>query len=140
MAHSSAFWRRWADIVIIAASAYCIAAATQVPLELATGDVDTAVRFQLWLPVAYVLAGVAGMASVFVAGRWPGVSKACVVLAVMLLISGFLALERLALLPVLSLGIPAVGMLVALPFMGPMPGPAEEAAEERAVRRRPPRD
>jgi hypothetical protein len=127
--------RRWTNIVVIAASAYCIAAATQMPLELATGDVGEVVRFELWLSAVYVLAGVMGMASVFASTRWPRFGRAPLVLAVILLISGFFALHGLALLPVLSLGIPAVAMLGALPFMGPMPGPGEEASEEAAARR-----
>jgi hypothetical protein len=130
----SAVRRRWADIVVIAASAYAIAAATQMPLELATADVDEAVRFALWLPTAYALGGALGMASIFVALRWPGPARVVLVIAALLLISGLLALERFALLPVLSLGLPAVAMLAAAPFMGTMPRPEEEAAEERTAR------
>jgi hypothetical protein len=126
--------RRWADIVVIASSAYAIAVATQVPLELATGDVEEAVRFALWLPTAYALGGVLGMASIFLALRWPRAARVVLIAAALLLGSGLLALQRFALLPVLSLGLPAVAMLAASPFMGAMPRPEEEAAEERAAR------
>jgi hypothetical protein len=126
--HAKRRW--WTNIVVIGASAYCIAAATHMPLELATGDVGEAVRFELWLSAVYVLAGVLGMAAVFTSTRWPRFGRVPLILAVALLVSGFFALHGVALLPVLSLGIPALAMLGALPFMGPMPGPGEEAAED----------
>jgi hypothetical protein len=131
---SSAFRRRWADIAVIAASAYALAAATQMPLELATGDVDEAVRFALWLPTAYVVGGILGMASIFIALRWPRAARVVLVIAALLLLSGLVGLQSFALLPVLSLGVPALLMLAAAPFMGAMPGPEEEAAEERLAR------
>jgi hypothetical protein len=131
---SSAVRRRWADIVIIAASVYAIAAATQMPLELATGDVDEAVRFALWLPTAYVLGGILGAASIFIALRWPGAARLVVVAAAIVLLSGLLALHGFAWLPVLSLGLPAIAMLGAAPFMGTMPRPEEEEAEKRTAR------
>jgi hypothetical protein len=121
--------RRWADIVVIAASAYALAAATQMPLELATGDVDTAVRFQLWLPVAYAVGGLLGIVSVFIALRRPPLARLVLAAGALFLVSGLFTLQRFALLPVLSLGLPAAAMLLALPFLGPMPRPEEEAAE-----------
>jgi len=129
---NTAYRRRWANIVVAAAGAYSLAAAAQLPVELGTGDAGETVRFEMWIPIAHTLAGVLGMASLFVAIRWPRFARIPLIAAALLLLSGFLALHRITLLPALSLGLPALAMVGAIPFMGTMPSPQEEAAEEAA--------
>jgi hypothetical protein len=134
VAHSEAYWTRWANIVVIVASAFSLAAAAQFPLELGTRPVSDTVRFELWIPTAHTLAGALGIGSLLVGVRRPRLARVPLVAAALLLISGFLAFHRITLLPALTLGLPALAMLAATPFVGPMPRPEEEEREERRTR------
>jgi peptidoglycan/LPS O-acetylase OafA/YrhL len=122
--------RRWANVAVVVVSAYSLAAAAQFPVELATPYVRETVRFPVWIPVVHALAGALGLAAVFTAVRRPGLARLPLVAGGLLLLSGFAAFHQLSLLPVLSLGIPALVMLGIIPFLGPMPRPEEEAAAE----------
>jgi hypothetical protein len=134
VAHSKAYRNRWTNIAVVVASAFSLAGAAQFPLELGTRPIPETVRWELWIPTVHTLAGVLGLLSLFLAIRNRGLARVVLVVAGLLLVSGFLAFERITLLPALTLGIPALLMLGAVPFLGPMPRPEEEAEAERRTR------
>lgn len=120
--------RRWADIVVIIASAYALSAASWFPPELAEGGVNEAVRFPAWLWMAYLAAGLLGFAGVFAASRWTALGKGLVALAGLIMLGSFLTMARITTLAVLSIGGTGLALLVAAVFVGPMPSPREERA------------
>lgn len=125
--------RRWANVVVILASAYALAAATHAsPPESVASLARDLVAAQGWLWGAYALGGICGFAAVFGSVRWPRLGRPLALAAGLLVLSGFLAVEELTPLTLLSIGLTGVALLAAGIFMGPMPGPEEEAREERA--------
>lgn len=129
--------RRWADVVVLAASAYAVAAAAWFPPELAAGGRNVAVEAPAWLWIAYVAAGVLGFAGVFAASRSAALGKGLVALAGVIMLASFLTLARVTTLAVLSIGATALALLGAAFFVGPMPSEREEAEADHAAGRRP---
>lgn len=118
--------RRWAVVVVIIASVYAFAAAIWFPPEVISGGGSREVRSEAWLWAAYALGGVLGLVGVFVALRWPALARGVVAVAGLLVLSGFFALRQITPLALVSLGLTGLALLVAAPFVGPMPTPEEE--------------
>jgi hypothetical protein len=117
--------RLWADVLLIVASVYALGAAIWVPPEIVSGGAEE-VSVPGWLQGAYALAGIIGIAALFIAHRWRVIARLLVPIAGLVLLAGFFALREITVLSVVSLGLPALAMLVAAGFVGPMPTPEEE--------------
>lgn len=122
--------RRWADVVVLVASAYALSAAAWFPPELAAGGTNEAVRAPQWLWIAYTAAGVLGFAAVFVASRATIPARIMTAGAGIIMLASFLAMATVTTLAVLSIGGTALALLLAAPFVGAMPSPREEERAE----------
>lgn len=120
---------RWADVLVIVASMYCIAAATWFPPEMISGGDSTAVAAEGWNWISYTAGGVLGVLGLFLALKWSVLGKISVGLGGLAVLAGFLTLRAFTTLAVLSLGGTALALLAAAPFVGPMPTPEQEGKE-----------
>lgn len=118
--------RRWADIVVIVASAYALAVAPWFPPEMAAGGDNEAVASPQWLWIAYALAGGLGFTGLFVALRSAVLAKVMVAAAGLIMLASFLTMAELTTLAVLSIGGTGLALVLAAPFVGPMPRPDDE--------------
>lgn len=118
--------RRWADVVLIVVSLYCVLSAGWAPLELLTGGAGTEVAESQGLWWSYALGGILGLAALAVSRRWPPVAKGLAAAAGLAVLAGFLTLDRLTLFAALSIGGSGLALLAAAPFVGPMPSPEDE--------------
>jgi hypothetical protein len=117
---------RWTNVVVLVVSVYLLASSVWHPPEMVEQGVQSPGVYPIWLTVAYVLAGVAGISAVFLSikRRWLG--RALTALAGVLILSGFLAVRNVTPLALISMGVSALALLIASFFMGPMPTPEQE--------------
>lgn len=118
--------RRWADVAIIGASLYALMIAVFSPQFVAPREAEAAVRAQGWWWGGTALAGALGIAAVLFALRSTLLARALTVLAGLLLLSTLLAFERIEWIAWVAVIVPAIVLLGAAPFVGPMPTPEEE--------------
>lgn len=118
--------RRWADVVVIVASLYSILSAGWAPLELLRGGGGSEVGQSQGLWWAYALGGILGLAALAASRRWPPLAKGLAAAGGIAVLAGFFALERLTPFAAFSLGGTGLALLLAAPFVGPMPAPEEE--------------
>jgi len=123
--------RRWADVAVIIASVYTLLAVAWSPPELFSGGDGYEVRYTGWLIIAYVGAGVLGLAGLLVGQKWQAPGRLLTALAGLCALSGLVALKPITLLGLVSLGGSGLLLLAAAPFMGEMPAPHQERREER---------
>lgn len=129
--------RRWADAVVIVAGLYTLAFALWAPTAAGGPEAgrEAADAVAWWW--AHYIAGAMAIGSLFLALRRPGLARGLLVLAAVVLLAGLLAYGRFDRTALLALILPAGAMLLAAPFMGPMPTPEEEGMT-RAERSPPP--
>ena len=120
--------RRWADVVVAFAGAYALAFAAWFPPELPAESTTVISQVGIW--VTYAVSGGLGLAALFVAMKWPRVARAMVVAAGVIMLLSFFTLGEVTLLAVLSIGGTGAAFLLASPFVGDMPSPAEERRHE----------
>lgn len=118
--------RRWADVVLIVAGLYVFFAAVWAPPALGPEAADAeAADHGLWW-VAHALGGALALLSVPVALKNVALARIMAGAAGLVLIGGLLAFHSIGWLAVRALLIPAILILGAAPFMGPMPTPEDE--------------
>lgn len=115
-----------ADLAVIIASIVALVATIRIPPELMTPEAEAPVASVRWLLAAYALGGLLGIGGVIAAIRWPRPARFMVGAGGLALLSGFLFLEELTAVSLLSLGLTGLVLLVAAPFVGAMPSPEEE--------------
>lgn len=120
---------RWADVVVIVAAIYAIAAATWFPPEMISGGDSTAVADEGWNWISYAVGGALGVMGLFLALKWSVVGKVSVGLGGLAVLAGFLTLRAFTPLAILSLGGTGLALLLAAPFVGPMPTPEQEGKD-----------
>lgn len=125
--------RRWADAVVIVLSVYAFFAAIWAPPEMATGADAEGVGSTGWMYLSYAIGGALGILGIFIAHKAEGVGRAVVLLAGIVVLSGFFALYEVTLIAVISLGVTGLGMLAAAPWVGPMPTPEQEGMPRRGL-------
>lgn len=125
--------RRWADVVIIIASAYALSAATWVPSEwVSGGDVPGAgAPATEWLWAAYMIGGVLGFASLFISLERPTVARVVAAVGGLAVLGGFFVLRGRAVPALVSLGVTGVALLVAGVFMRGAPAPDQDQAPDQ---------
>jgi hypothetical protein len=123
--------RRWADIAVIVAAVYALLAVVWSPPELFSGGEGYEVQYTGWLIIAYTGAAVLGFAGLLVGQKWQTPGRILTAVAGLLALSGLVALRPITALGLLSLGGTGLLLLGAAPFMGEMPAPHQEKAEER---------
>lgn len=117
--------RRWADVVMIVAGLYVFLAAIWSPPGLGPEPATQAADHGIWW-WAHAIGGFLALASVPVAQKNVLVARILAGVAGVVLLAGMLAFDAIGWLPIRMLGIPAVLILIATPFLGPMPSPEEE--------------
>jgi hypothetical protein len=122
--------RRWADVVVIVAALYVFLAAIWSPPAL--GPAEAAEQaYHGWWWWAHAAGGFLALLSVPLATRQPMLGKGLAGLAGVIMLAGLFAFSGLTWLSIRALGIPGLAVLMAAPFMGPMPSPEEEGARGR---------
>jgi hypothetical protein len=118
--------RRWADVVIIVAGLYVWLAAIWAPPAIGPREaaVEAAQHGTWWW--VHAIGGSLALASVFVAMKSVLLARVMAGVAGIVLLAGLLAFDHIGWLAVRALVIPAVLILLATPFLGPMPTPEEE--------------
>ena len=118
--------RRWADVVLILAGLSLFGLAVWFPPFSTTDEAPAAIS--LW-PI-YALAGGLIILALFLGQRWDWLRFARLLLfaAMGVLIVGLLRVRGQGMLTWLTLIIPGVAILLAIPFFGPMPRAAEDPA------------
>jgi peptidoglycan/LPS O-acetylase OafA/YrhL len=125
--------RRWADVVMIVAALYAFLAAIWAPPGLGPAEAaaDAPDHGTWWW--AHAIGGSLALASVFVALRSTILARILGGLGGLVLLAGLLAFDGIGWLAIRTLVIPAVLILLATPFIGPMPTRAEEEGSVRAA-------
>lgn len=114
--------RTRAGFVVVLASVWALASIMWMPPELVTEGGGTSMVQSLPLLVAvYGAGGVLGLGGLGVAQRWPGPGRLMVGAGGLVLLIGFLAFRDYSPAAVLSVGLSAVALLVAAPFVGDVP-------------------
>ena len=116
--------RRWADVAVIIVGLGLFGFAVWVPPFTEAGEV----RHVLSLWQIYALAGGLTLAALFVGQRWRWRTFARLMLlaaVVVLTIGLFTAFRDLGPAAWLTAVLPAILLVVAIPFFGPMPRPPE---------------
>jgi hypothetical protein len=117
---------RWANVVVIVVSAYLMASAVWHTPEQLENTEEGAVASQIWLPASYILAGLIGMLSLWVALKRPAMGRVLTAMAGLLVLSGFFGMREVTPTALLSIGLSGVVLLIAAGFLGPMPTPEDE--------------
>lgn len=118
--------RRWADVVLIAASVYAILSAGWAPLELIDGGRGSEVAESQGLWWTYALGGALGLIALALSRRAPALAKGLSAAAGLAVLAGFFMLDELTPFAAVSIGLTGLALLAAAPFVGPMPAPEEE--------------
>jgi hypothetical protein len=125
--------RRWADVVIIIAALYVFLAAVWAPPGLGPREaMADAGDHGLWW-WAHAVGGFLALFAVPVAMKNVLVARIMAGVGGVVLLAGLLAFDTIGWLAVRTLLIPAVLILAATPFLGPMPSPEEEGERRGAV-------
>jgi peptidoglycan/LPS O-acetylase OafA/YrhL len=122
--------RKWADIVAMLAAVVSLGNAAWGPLiftSVASDPTrgDRGIGYN-WL--AFVLGGLVAVLGLFLAQRWSRPGRILVALGGLMLVLVPFAWERFEALPIVSSVVLGLAMLIAAPFVGPMPAPWEERA------------
>jgi hypothetical protein len=125
--------RRWADVVLIVAGLYVFLAAVWAPPahgpEAAMAE---AADHGTWWWV-HAIGGFLALFAVPVAMKNVLIARLMAGVAGVVLLAGLLAFDTIGWLAIRSLLIPAVLILMAAPFVGPMPSPEEEGSTRRPL-------
>jgi hypothetical protein len=119
--------RRWADVVVIVAALYVFLAAIWSPPAIGPGEAAEQ-AYHGWWWWAHAMGGFLALLSVPLAMKQPLLAKGLAGLAGLIMLAGLFAFGGLTWLSVRALGIPGLAVLLAAPFIGPMPSPEEEGA------------
>ena len=122
--------RRWADIAVLIAALYVLGLAVWAPIAGNPnfgGRAATGRDAWYWAQVA---GGVLPIAGYFLALKNQMLGKALVGLGAVLLLLGLRGFSAIGTTAIRDIIVPALVMLVALFFFGPMPTPEEEGARK----------
>jgi peptidoglycan/LPS O-acetylase OafA/YrhL len=117
--------RKWSDIVVVVASLVALGNAIWGPFIMTTAGSDpqrgdTGIGYN-WL--AFGVGGLLALLGVFLAERRPRLARIAVAVAgVMIAVVPF-TYDRWHALPIITSVILGLAMLIAAPFVGPMPAP-----------------
>lgn len=125
--------RRWADLVVILTSVYVILLAVWAPPGMGPAEAAADVsNFGQWWWVT-AISGALGIGSVFLANRSRVLGRIAVIAAGIILLTGLFAFDPINWMAVRTIIIPAILLLGAAPFVGPMPSPEQEGKRRRAL-------
>jgi hypothetical protein len=125
--------RRWADVVIIVTALYVWLAAVWAPPALGPREAAVeAAQHGIWW-WAHAIGGSLALASVFVAYKSVLLARLMAGAGAVVLLAGLTAFDHIGWLAVRMLILPAVLILAATPFLGPMPTPEEEGVPRRGL-------
>lgn len=125
--------RRWANIVVIAAALYAVLAAIWAPPGLGPAEAAAeAPRHGVWW-WAHAIGGSLALSSIFVAMKSVVLARVLAVSGALVLFAGLLAFDTIGWLAIRMLVLPAVLILAAAPFLGPMPTPEDEGMPREAI-------
>jgi hypothetical protein len=132
-ARTAAKRRRWADVVIIVAALYAVLAAVWAPPGLGpqAAAAEAPDHGGWWW--AHAIGGSLALASVFVAMRSVLLARILAGAGGLVLLAGLLAFDTIGWLAMRTLVLPAVLILAATPFLGPMPTPEQEGMPRKAL-------
>jgi hypothetical protein len=119
-------WRRWANIAVIVAGVWVLLIVMWSPEAAGPRQQQVEVASNaLWF---YTMgaAGPLAIAAVIVALRHAAIARVLLAAAAVLLFAGLLGFRAFGTLAWGTLIIPGFVMLLAIPFLGPMPTPEEE--------------
>jgi hypothetical protein len=119
--------RRWADIAVIVASCFAIVWGIWTPPTPSPEIHDAS----WWWGTTF--GGALGLLSVFIALKSTLLGRIALGAAVAILFGALLTMHTLSWIVLLTVGLPALVMLVALPFFGPMPTPEQEGEVRRGI-------
>ncbi len=111
--------RRWADVVVIAASCFAIGWAIWMPPQI-----EGAAHATWW--TAHGVGGALGLVSLVVVMRSLMIGRVVLAAGGIALLFGLTAFETFRWHAIVFLLLPGLAMLAAVPFFGPMPTPEEE--------------
>jgi hypothetical protein len=118
--------RRWADVVVILAALYVFLAAVWAPPGLGPAEAGAeSSDHGLWW-WAHAIGGGLALFAVPVAMKNVLVARIMAGAGGLVLLVGLTAFDTIGWLAIRTLLIPAVLILIATPFLGPMPTPEEE--------------
>jgi hypothetical protein len=118
--------RRWADVVVIFTGVYSLLFAIYAPqLAVPGARAMFPVAPGLWW-VLYVIAGPMALLALLVAFRSVTAARLMVAVAGALLLSGVALFPGIGTTVTITLIVPGALLLLASPFVGPMPTPEEE--------------
>jgi hypothetical protein len=117
--------RRWADVVVIVAALYVFLAAIWSPPAIGPGEAAGAVEHGLWW-WAHAIGGFLALLSIPLAQKQPMAGKVLAGVAALVMLAGVFVTDGGSWLTLRALGIPGLAVLLAAPFVGPMPSPQEE--------------
>jgi hypothetical protein len=125
--------RRWADVVLIVAGLYVFLAAVWSPPAQGpeTAMTEATDHGTWWWVLA--IGGSLALFAVPVAMKNVLIARLMAGVAAVVLLAGLLAFDTIGWLAIRSLLIPAILILIAAPFMGPMPSPEEEGSHRRPL-------
>lgn len=118
--------RRWADVVVIVIGTFEVLLATFGPALGLQDAIATDVPRLGWFWAAPMSAGVLAITAVLVALRNTTLARVLCAAAGVVLLTTLFAYTALDARSVLLFILPAVLLLAATPFLGPMPTPEEE--------------
>lgn len=116
--------QRWADIVVMVAGLWVTGWAFWSPI-VPSPEVGAVRDFAGWWAVS-AISGLTAFASVLVTFRSTAVARVMLVIAAAVLLVGVFLFERITVSAFSRIIVPAILMLLAAPFIGPMPTPEEE--------------
>ncbi len=121
--------RKWADLAVLVAAIYALVFAIWAPEATAPNTATSEVSGKGTWYFAHMLGGILPLAGYFVALKSSMAGKVLVGLGAGALLAGLAGFDEIGGIALRNIILPAVIMLVALPFFGRMPTPEDEGRQ-----------
>jgi hypothetical protein len=126
-------WRRWANIAVMIAGAWVLMIVLWSPEAAGPREQQIEVADSTIWFAALTAAGSLAIAAVIVALKNAVIARVLLGIAALSLLAGIIGFQQLGTLAWGTVVIPGIIMLLAIPFLGPLPTPEDEGQVRHGI-------